>query len=286
MKPRRNTPVLVTDADHGVGRAAAICLGEAGFQVLAGGEDLSRMSDLPRETAPGGLIEITSLTTADEASCAAALERVREVFGHLHGIVWAGGAARFGPLEELGESETRALMEANVHAPWRLLRLGAPILREQGHGVMVCVSSAAGRFALPLSSAYSASRYALEGLCDALRLELSFFGVHVVLIEPGLLRERVTTASPEALTSEDLFGVADDSPYARISASMTDAYHQLIGRAATPEDVARVIETALTVEEPRPRYAVSRRTAALLWARKLLPDRLVDHRLVQRLRGD
>jgi len=280
--------VLITDADHGVGRAAAICLGEAGFQVLAGGEDLNRMADLPRETAPGGLIEITSLNTADDASCSAALARVRELYGHLHGIVWTGGQVCFGPLEELDEAATRALMEANVQAPWRLLRLGTPILREQGSGVMVCVSSAAGRFALPLSSAYSASRYALEGLCDALRLELSFFGVHVVLVEPGLLRERVTASAPEALTSEDLFGVTETSPYARISTSMTDAYHQLIGRAATPEDVARVIETALTVDEPRARYAVSRATAALLWARKLLPDRLVDHRLVKamRLRGD
>jgi len=273
--------VLVTDADHGVGRAAAICLGEAGFQVLAGGEDLSRMSDLPRETAPGGLIEITSLTTADDASCAAALQRIQTLFGHLHGIVWTGGTVRFGPLEEQNEDVTRAVMEANVHAPWRLLRLGTPILRKQGSGVLVCVSSAAGRLALPLSSAYSASRYALEGLCDALRLELSFFGVHVVLVEPGLLRERVTTSAPESLTSEELFGVSSDSAYGRMSNSMTEAYHQLIRRAATPEDVARVIETALTVEEPRARYTVSRRTAAVLWARKLLPDRLVDNRLVK-----
>ena len=244
------------------------------------------MTDLRRETAPGGVIETLALNTRDDASCAAAIDRVVRTWGRLDGVVWAGGAVRFGPLEEQGEEAFRHVMEENVHTPRRLLQLSAPIMREQGAGTLICVSSAAGRLALPLSSAFSASRYALEGLCDALRLELSVFGVHVVLVEPGLLRERVGDRHLEKLTAEDIFGVTEDSAYARIAHSLAEAFHNLIGRAANPEDVAQVIETAMSSPSPRPRYAVSRSTAALMWARKILPDRLIDHRLVKAMRLD
>lgn len=279
----RPRSVLVTDADRGVGRATAIYLGEHGFRVLAGGRDLEKMEDLPRETGSRGTIEVTQLDTSDAASCEAATEATIDLFGSMDGVVWAGGRAAFGPVEEENEEAAAATMEENLGAPWRLLRIVAPRLRVQAAGTIVCVSSAAGRVALPLGGAYSASRFALEGLCDALRLELGVFGVHVVLVEPGLLRERVG-APTRKLGPRALFGVEPKSPYAGMAKLLADGYKQLIARAATEDQVARVVAKALRSRKPRARYAVTRGTAAMLLARKLLPDRMVDRRVVKAIR--
>lgn len=279
---RRGKAVLVTDADHGVGRATAVWLGERGFRVLAGGRALDAMADLPRETSTGGMIEITALDPRDEGSCTRALDHLLEVYSEVNGVVCSGGHARFGPVEETSEATLRALFEDNFFGPWRLIRQVAPRLREQGQGTIVCVSSAAGRVGLPMSGAYSASRFAIEGLCDALRLELAVFGVGVVLVEPGVVRHRVGAAgTPGDWDAERLFGVAPESPYRAVAETLADTILQLLPRAATPQDVARVIDKALRAPRPKARYAVSRGAAALLWARRLLPDRLLDRRLAR-----
>lgn len=278
---RRGKAVLVTDADAGVGRATAIWLGERGFRVLAGGRDPARMEDLPRETAPGGMIEVVRLEPRDLDSCSAALAHMLSIYEEIDGLVCSGGLARFGPVEEIAEHEVREMFEDNFFGPWRLIRQVAPELRRRGAGTIVCVSNAAGRVGLPMSGAYSASRFAMEGLCDALRLELGVFGVQVVLVEPGLLRDRIAENAGDAPDAERLFGVRLDSPYRALGDVLADAYQQLVGRAATPDDVARVVDKALRQPRPRPRYAVSRGTAALLWARRLLPDRLLDKRLTR-----
>ncbi|MCB9727915.1 MAG: SDR family NAD(P)-dependent oxidoreductase [Deltaproteobacteria bacterium] len=273
--------ILVTDADRGVGRETALLLAERGARVLAQGEDAASMADLPRETNRGGLIEITHQPLEDRRGCEAALDRVAELFGRFDGLVSTGGLASFGPVEEASEDRIRALLEANFLAPLRLIQAAAPRLRARRQGTVICVSTAAGRIGLPLSGAYSASRYALEGLCDALRLELGIFGVDVVLVEPGLIRDRVAPDGVRGVSASSLFGVGPQSPYADIATVMTETYHQLIQRAATPHDVAVVIDRALSASRPKARYAVSRATAAMLLARKVLPDRLLDTRLVK-----
>ncbi len=276
----RSKSIVVTAADQSMGRATAIWLGERGFWVLAVGADKAAMADLPRETAPGGLIETLPSGLADEASCAGALSRCVELYGGIDGVVCAGGSARFGPVEEMDDQAVRDLFEDNFFRPLELLRVAGSTMRTQGHGTIVAISTAAGRIALPMSGPYSASRYALEGLCDALRLELGVFGVNVVLVEPGLLRAKIG-ASRAPRDARALFGVAPDSPYAEVAHVMAEAYRQLSRSAATPDDVARVVERVLSTPRPKPRYAVSRGTAALLWARKILPDRVLDARLAK-----
>ncbi|MGM0578539.1 MAG: SDR family NAD(P)-dependent oxidoreductase [Myxococcota bacterium] len=273
--------ILVTDAERGIGRETALWLGEQGFWVLACGRDLDAMYDLPRETMRGGMVEVADLDTSDADECRRAVSRLEQLYGRADGLVCTGGAGIFGPVEETDEESLRALFDANFYGPWRLIQAVVPLFRDQGRGTIICVSTAAGRIALPMSGAYSATRYALEGLCDALRLELGVFGVDVVLVEPGLVRDRVAPEARFDVGPETLFGVGESSPYRDVATVMTEAYQQLIRRAATPDEVARVIERALAASRPRARYAVSRGTAALLWARKLLPDRLLDSRLVK-----
>lgn len=252
--------------------------------MLACGEGLHAMQDLPRETASGGIVEVHTFHVADESACAVAIARCRSVFGGVDGLVWSGGdGAAFGAAEEATERALRDLFEAHFFGPFRLIQAVAGQLREQRHGRVVVVTSAAGRVALPLTGAFSASQYALEGMCDALRLELRTFGVDVALVEPGIVRRALVGQAKKRLRPTDLFDLAPHSPYLELASALTDAVEDLMLTAATPREVAAVIERAMTGGRPRARYTVKRRTAALLWARKLLPDRVVDGRLVKSL---
>ncbi|MGB0592381.1 MAG: SDR family NAD(P)-dependent oxidoreductase [Myxococcota bacterium] len=275
--------VLVSAADHGIGRETALWLGERGHHVLAVGNDLRAMDDMPRETAPGGLVEIMALKSNDAAAYEQAVARAVTLFGRLDAIICAGGAARRGPVEEVSDGTALELLTDNYLAPLRLIRPAARLFRQQHHGRIVCLSAGTGRIAMPMSGPYCASRFALEGLCDALRLELRGFGVDVSLIEPGLVRDRVAIDGGTNEPVAALFEVPDDSPYATMARALTTAYNELLLKAARPLDVARVIERAITVKRPKPRYAVTRGMAALLLARKLLPDRMLDRRLSKAL---
>ena len=183
--------VVVSAADHGIGRETAIWLSERGHHVLALGRDLSLMEDMPRETAPGGLLEINPYSPAESDAHTHALQRAVALFGGLDAVVCTGGVARRGPVEEVSDESAMTLLRENYLEPLRLIRPASRVFREAGHGRIICLSAGTGRIAMPMSGPYSASRYALEGLCDALRLELRTFGVHVALIEPGLVRDRV-----------------------------------------------------------------------------------------------
>lgn len=272
--------MLVTDARDGLGRATALLLADLGECVLACAADLSGMEDMPRETMRGGLIELHRLDLTDPASCDRAIARMHDLYGRIDAIVHTGIATHFGALEELDDATIERVFAVNTFGPLTLMRRAVPVLRAQGTGTFLCVSSAAGRVALPLSAMLSASHHALEGLCDALRLELRPFGVDVVLVETGLVRRGVVAATADRI-EQALAGVGEASPYAGVARSLGEVLRELEQTAATPRDVAEVIHRALASPHPRPRYAVTRRTAAWLWARKLLPDRILDGRLAK-----
>ena len=277
---RGGRTVLVTDARDGLGRATALLLADVGDCVLACGPELAGMEDMPRETMQGGVIELCPLVLGDPASCDAALARMDALFGRLDAIVHTGIATHFGPVEEIDDATVARVFAANFFGPLTLIRRALPALRVRGAGRLLCVSSAAGRVALPLSAMLSASHHALEGLCDALRLELRPFGIDVVLVETGLVRRGVVADTADRI-EQALSGVGAQSPYAQVAHALGDVIRGLEQTAATPRDVAEVIHRALASSHPRPRYAVTRRTAAWLWARKILPDRVLDGRLAK-----
>jgi len=278
--PRGSRTVLVTDARDGLGRATALLLADAGHCVLACGPDLAGMDDMPRETMRGGLIEVFRVALQDPLSCDAALRRTTELFGRIDVIVHTGLATHFGPVEEVDDATIERVFAENFFGPLTLIRRATPAFRQRGAGTVLCVSSAAGRVALPLSALLSASHHALEALCDALRLELRPFGVNVVLVETGLVRRGVVAAAADRV-EQALAGVGEHSPYAGVAHALGAVIRDLEQTAATPRDVAEVIVRALASSHPRPRYAVTRRTAAWIWARRLLPDRILDGRLAK-----
>jgi NAD(P)-dependent dehydrogenase (short-subunit alcohol dehydrogenase family) len=272
--PAAPRAALVTGTSTGIGRAAALRLARSGWRVFAG---VRRPEDGERLAAEaGGGVTPLSLEVTDETSIERAAAQIEAATGEagLSGLVNNAGVAVNGALEYLPTEELRRQFEVNVFAPMSLCRALFPLLR-RARGRIVNISSGAGRVASPLMGAYCASKFALEALSDALRVELRRAGIPVILVEPGLIRtpfvdkgmddaDRWLAALPES--GRAYYGPAVERTRAQIARLP----------ASEPERVARVIERALTAARPRARYTAGRDALLLVSLRRLLPDRALD----------
>lgn len=174
---------LITGCSTGLGRALAEAVAASGQQVLATARRPETLEDL-RDAYPRTLATC-ALDVRDPDDCHNAVHAATARFGGIDVLVNNAGYGHFGAVEEVTDAELAAQFATNLFAPWRLTRLVLPQMRAQGHGDIVMVSSTAGRLAYPGLGAYTAAKYALEGMVDALSQELSGTGVHVVAVEPG-----------------------------------------------------------------------------------------------------
>jgi len=283
MKRAGRGAVVVTGASKGIGRATALRLDRAGFRVYAGVRRPEDGEALRRE-ASDRLAPIR-LDVTDPDSIAGAADRVAEREGGagLAGLVNNAGIAVAGPLEFLPPEELRRQFEVNVIGQVAVTQAFLPLLRRDA-GRIVFVGSISGLLALPLSGAYAASKHALEAVADALRIELSPWGIHVSILEPGVI------ATPIWETSL----AAADRLLAHAPAEAFEYYGDAIevGRETAlrgtraglpPEDVAEVVLHALTARRPKTRYLVGA-DARLRATLRHLPDRVRDRLILRRLR--
>ncbi len=171
---------LVTGCPGGIGRATAVLPAEQGWRVFASARHPETLSDLAGESITPVRLDVT-----DEAGMAAAVGQVLEQAGRAGALASNAGYGQGGPLEEATPQEIRHQFETNTFGPLRLAQLVLPAMRAQGSGRIVNVSSINGRVAIPFTGLYCASKFALEALSDALRMETRPFGVHVIVAEPG-----------------------------------------------------------------------------------------------------
>ena len=255
---------LVTGASTGIGRACALHLAGLGFHVLAGVRD-------PAD-APDGL-EPLRLDVTSEEDVAAAAERVG---AELHALVNNAGIAVHGPVEVVPLDEWRRIVEINLLGQVAVTRALLPaILRARGR--VVNMSSIGGRVANPLFGPYSATKFALEAVSDALRREVAAHSVKVVSIEPGGI---ATPIWDKGL--DDGRRIMADTPeeaarrYARLIPAVTKVAERLAREGLPPEAVAEVVGKAVTARRPRARYVVGRDAKIQAIAARLLPDRVLD----------
>jgi NAD(P)-dependent dehydrogenase (short-subunit alcohol dehydrogenase family) len=266
--------VLVTGAARGIGRATTLRLAAAGWDVIAGvrqesdGDDLLKANPGPSMTVP--------LDVTDEAQVAA-LDTVLP--DQLDAVVNNAGVVVGGPIEAIPPAELRRQLEVNVVGQAAVTQAVLPRLRAS-RGRIVFVSSLSGRVATPLTGAYNASKFALEGMADAMRMELAPWGIKVVLIEP-------------AQTDTDMWRGADDDldeSVAALSPEHRELYAKHIAgfrktiprsqRMAGPvEGVAAAVEKALTAPRPRARYVVGTGPRVQALMAKLTPTSVLDRLL-------
>jgi NAD(P)-dependent dehydrogenase (short-subunit alcohol dehydrogenase family) len=234
-----------------------------------------RASSLSELAAAGCLV--SDLDVTDEASMQQVVSAIEASHGSVGALVNNAGYSQSGAVEVVPLDRVRAQFETNVFGVMRLTQLVLPGMRRARAGRVLNIGSMGGRLVFPGGGVYHATKYALEALSDALRFEVHGFGIHVVLIEPGLIRTGFGEAAGSALRD-----VQEDDAYRRFHAevgrlTLEAAEKGLTGRlAGTAEDVAFVIQRALTAAHPRPRYTVSPSATLFISQRRLLGDRAWD----------
>lgn len=259
---------FVTGASTGIGFEAAKKLSSHGFVVYAGARRVDRMEPLK---ALG--IQVLPLDVTDEDSMRAAVGRVLEERGRIDVLVNNAGYGSYGALEQVELAEGRRQFEVNVFGLARMTQLVLPAMRSAGRGRIINVSSIGGKFYEPLGAWYHATKFAVEGMSDALRLELKPHGIEVAIIEPAS-----TVSEWGRISAEGLLASSGDGPYAAQARHMADvlASTDRPGTSTQPAVIAAAVLHAATAARPRTRYPVGRGAAAILGLRKVLPDRLYD----------
>jgi len=187
---------LITGCSTGLGRALAEAVAASGQQVMATARRPETLEDL-RERYPRTLATC-ALDVRDPDDCHNAVHAALARYGGVDVLVNNAGAGHFGAVEEVTDDELAGQFEVNLFAPWRMTRLVLPLMRAQGYGDIVMVSSTVGRLALPGLGAYSAAKHAMEGMVDTLVLELAGTGVHAVAVEPGMFATEWGTSLTES----------------------------------------------------------------------------------------
>lgn len=274
--------VLITGGTDGLGKAATLLLARRGYAVYAAGRSASKREELNRVAHEERLlIHTIEMDVGDSASVQIGAELVMEKGGGIDVLVNNAGVGYMGVIEELRLDDVRKQFEVNFFGVLRVTQAVLPHMRQRRRGRILMMSSAAGRVAPPTYGAYSSSKFALEGLSDALRLEMYSFGVDVILIEPGYILTNFQKTAQEL--AEPYYGRAKSSPYSKIYAAVEAGSKR--GRESsktTPEDCAEVILEAIESPHPKARYPVTSMAKQISLGKRILPDTLFDSILRKR----
>lgn len=274
--------VLITGASSGIGEACAIHLDRLRFKVFAGVRKEADAEAL-RHKSSGNLTPII-LDVTDENSIAAAVKLIETELGEsgLYGLVNNAGIVVSGPLEFLPIAELRNQFEINVTGQIAVTQAFLPLIRKSS-GRIINIGSVSGLTSSPLIGPYSASKYALEALTDALRMELLPWGIEVVIIEPSAIATPIWNKSLSAADElEKSLSPQANQYYGKYMTGMRRFARSSAKNGAPVMEVARVVEQALVSPKPKTRYKVGKGIRfSLLFQR--LPDRLRDRLTMSQL---
>jgi NAD(P)-dependent dehydrogenase (short-subunit alcohol dehydrogenase family) len=264
--------ILITGCSSGIGLCAARGLKARGYRVFA---TARKSEDVDTLRAEG--FEAVRLDLADSASIRAAVDHVLEATGgELYALFNNGAYGQPGAVEDLSREALRAQFETNLFGTHELTNLVLPVMRRQGRGRIIQNSSVLGFIALRYRGAYNASKYALEGLSDTLRLELAGSGVHISLVEPGpiLSRFRANAMAMYAQTIDP-----ERSAHREVYRAMEDRLQKegpAVPFTLGPEAVLEKVIHALEAKRPKARYYVTFPTYLFGYLKRMLPVRALD----------
>ena len=259
--------VLITGCSSGIGRASAERFLNEDWTVYATARDTDDIADLKDAGAATAKLDVTNARAVERV-----VDRIVDEQGQIDCLVNNAGYGQFGPVEDVPTDAVADQFDVNVYGPHRLTRAVLPHMREQEDGTIINVSSLYGRITTPGMGVYSASKFALEALSDALRAEVDPHGIDVVLVEPGVVETDFADTTDDSRDRLDASG-AYEAIYEGQSDRRAIEYDGLFG--IPPADVATVIYDAAAMTDPDPRYAVGH-GARLILAIRHLPDRWRD----------
>lgn len=272
--------VLITGATDGLGKAAALLLAERGYRVFAAGRSAEKRAQLDALAREKSLpLESLALDVCDDRSVETAVRAVLSQARAIDVLINNAGVNYTAAVEDLSMKDWRAQFETNFFGVLRVTRAVLPHMRERRRGRILMMSSLSGLVTPPTQGAYSSSKHALEGLSNALRMELFPFGIDVVLIEPGYIITGIQKAAA------DLSGpyLQNGGPYAPLYNRFLSSVNDTRAKSkTTPEDCARVMLEAIEALKPKPRYGVTSLAPFVKWSKRLLTDSAMDAMLRRR----
>ena len=261
-----NSPVLITGCSTGIGRATAERLAGSGLTVYATARKLDSIEDLKSSGCSTLALDVT-----DEESMRAGVAAVEEAEGSVGALVNNAGYSQSGAVETIPMDELRRQFETNVFGLVRMCQLVLPGMRREGRGRIVNISSMGGKVVFPGGGAYHGTKFAVEAISDALRFEVRGFGVHVSVIEPGLIRTSFGETAVGSVPEHEGPYTEFNTAVAKATAGAYDGPLAKLG--AGPEAVAKAIEKAITARRPRTRYPVTASARFFMGQHAILPDR-------------
>ena len=257
---------LVTGSSSGIGLETSLALAKDGYRTFASMRDTRKAIELQEAAKKENLsIDVIELDVDKEDSIMSAVKKVMSEAGRIDVLVNNAGYGQFGCTEDVPIEDFRKQFETNFFSIVRIIQEVAPIMRKQGSGVIVNISSVVGRMGLPGSSAYISTKFALEGFSECLRYELGQFGVKTTMIEPGVIKTNFFKSMkiPESKT---------DPKYKELSDKILSGLKMMVEMGTAPSEVANVVIKAIHDKEILPRYTVGTDAAMFMEAKKMKTD--------------
>lgn len=260
--------VLVTGASSGIGKATAKKLLEDGLTVYVAARRIEKMQDLEEQGATAIQMDITV-----EEDIQNVVSTIKENEDRIDVLVNNAGYAIYGAVEDTSIEDARRQFEVNIFGLARLTQLVLPMMREQRSGKIINMSSMGGKIYTPLGAWYHASKHAMEGWSDCLRLELAPFGIDVIIIEPGIIETEFGD-----VMSGPMMERSGDTAYSEMAKSVSKASNESYekGGGSPPSVIADVISKVIQSGNPKTRYAKGKLARPMIFMRKILPDKLFD----------
>ena len=271
MRATGKPVVLITGASSGIGKTCAEHLHARGYRVYGTSRRAAAAA-----TPPPGSFQLIAMDVTSEDSVALAIQLILSREGRLDVVFNNAGDGIAGSVEDTTIEEARQQLDTNFFGTLRVCRAALPLMRRQGAGLILNVSSLGGLVGLPFQGLYSASKFAVEGMTEVLRMEVRPFGVRVALIEPGDFRTGFTAQRRKVRAAQGNGAYAE-----RFGKALATMERDETG-GADPLAVARLLERLINTRSPRPRYKVGgflqKLSAGLL--RKVLPQKLFEYLLM------
>jgi NAD(P)-dependent dehydrogenase (short-subunit alcohol dehydrogenase family) len=241
---------VVTGTSSGIGLETSLALARSGFRTYATMRNLNKSENIKSVATKENLpIHINQLDVTDDISIKNAVQAIFSEVGRIDVLVNNAGYALNGAFEDLTIDEIKAQFETNLFGVIRTTQAILPIMRKQQFGIIVNMSSGAGRLGYPGGSAYISTKFAVEGLSESMAYELEPFGIKVVLVEPGVIRTNFANATVVAKKSQD-----PNSPYSQLMQKIASSFEHMMENGSSPDLVAKVVLKAVTSENPSLRY--------------------------------
>ena len=260
--------ILITGASSGMGKETALQLIKEGYTVYGAARRVEQMKDLEEKGGHALAMDVTN-----EEQMKAAVSKIIEKQGRIDVLVNNAGYAIYGAVEDTTIADARRQFEVNIFGLARLTQLVLPHMRKQGSGRIINTSSMGGKIYTPLGAWYHATKHALEGWSDCLRLELKQFGIDVVIIEPGIIK----TEFGDVMTAP-MMERSGTTAYATLAKSVekatSDSYEK--GGSSPASVISNLISKAVKARKPKTRYVAGKLAKPLMFVRKYFGDRFFD----------